>query len=73
MRCIDVLRETRNRVRIGEEMSEMFWTDRGIRQGCPLSPGLFNLLTADLEEYEKRELRLSESEGGNGVCTNLCR
>jgi len=26
-----------------------------MRQGCPLSPGLFNLLTADLEEYMKRK------------------
>lgn len=46
-RCEDMLRETRNRVRIGEERSEQFWTGRGVKQGCPLISSLFNLLTAD--------------------------
>nr|XP_034194835.1 uncharacterized protein LOC117611057 [Osmia lignaria] len=31
-------------------MTEPFWTARGLNQGCPLSPLLYNLLTADLEE-----------------------
>lgn len=46
-RCEDMLRETRNRVRIGEKRSEQFWTGRGVKQGCPLSSSLFNLLMAD--------------------------
>lgn len=46
-RCEDMLKETRNKVRIGEERSEQFWTRRGVKQGCPLSSSLFNLLMAD--------------------------
>lgn len=46
-RCEDMLRETRNRVRIGEERSEQFWTGRGVKQEYPLSSSLFNLLMAD--------------------------
>src|SRR5436190_19152882 len=53
-RCEDVIRETRNRVRVGEEVGMQFWTGKGVRQGCPLSPGLFNLLLADLEEEMRR-------------------
>lgn len=50
----DMLRETRSRMRVGGERSEQFWTGRGVKQGCPLSPGLFNLLTADLEEEMRK-------------------
>lgn len=50
----DMLRETSSRVRVREERSEQFWTERGMKQGCPLSPGLFNLLTADLKEEMRK-------------------
>lgn len=37
-------------MRVGEKMGEEFWTARGVRQGCPLSPLFFNIFLADLEE-----------------------
>jgi len=49
-RVKEILKETKSRVRVGEEVGESFWTGRGLRQGCPLSPILFNILIADLEE-----------------------
>lgn len=48
-RVEEVIRETRSRVRVGGKIGESFWTARGVRQECLLSPLLFILL-ADLEE-----------------------
>ncbi|KAL6421061.1 hypothetical protein ACFW04_013585 [Cataglyphis niger] len=53
-RSEDIMRETRNRVRRGEDLGTGFWTGRGVRQSCPLSPHLFNLITADMEEVMSR-------------------
>ncbi|CAD6219941.1 GSCOCG00011532001-RA-CDS, partial [Cotesia congregata] len=37
-RCEEVLKETNGRVRVGKDLGEKFWTVKGVRQGCPLSP-----------------------------------
>jgi len=46
----EIVRETASRVRVGGETGKSFWSIRGVRQGCPLTPILFNILLADLEE-----------------------
>lgn len=50
----ELYRETSCRVRVGKETSEPFWFKKGVRQGCPLSPTLFNLYISDIgEELDK--------------------
>lgn len=53
-RIEEVYRETKSRVRVGEKVGENFWTARGVRQGCPMSPYLFNIVMADMEEVMRR-------------------
>lgn len=43
-RVVELRRETRSRVRMEGETRGSFWTARGVRQDCSLSPLLFNLL-----------------------------
>jgi len=54
-----IYKETKNKVKVGNEYTESFWTEKGVRQGCPLSPLLFIIFIADIEEYIKRR-----QEGG---------
>lgn len=48
-RIEEVLRETRSRVRIGGGRRGILDGERG-ETGCPMSPMLFNMILADLEE-----------------------
>lgn len=54
-RVKEIYEETKSRVKVGGEIGDEFWTVRGVRQGCPLSPSLFNILTADMEEKMGRQ------------------
>lgn len=46
VRFEDMLREMRNKVR-GKEVGKQFWMERGMKQGCPLSPEMFTLLMVE--------------------------
>lgn len=50
----EVLTETKSKVRIKGGLREIFWTARGVSRRCPLSPMLFNMVLADLEEKMKK-------------------
>ena len=53
-RIKELYEETENRIRIGDKYTKTFWMERGVRQGCLLSPVLFTLFMADLEEVLKK-------------------
>lgn len=67
-RAEEMFKETRSRVMIGESMGENFWTTGRVRQGCPLSPLLFNLLMADMKR-EMGRVGSGEHIGGAKVYT----
>lgn len=53
-RIMEIYEETKCVVRTNGEYGKEFWTRKefwkGVRQGCPLSPLLFNIMMGDLEE-----------------------
>lgn len=53
-RIMETYKETKNVIKVGEKYTEGFWTRKGVRQGCPMSPTLFNIYVADLEEEMER-------------------
>ena len=50
----EIYMETKNRVRVNEKESECFWTEKGVRQECPLSATLFTIYISEIEEMFKR-------------------
>lgn len=52
---METYKETKNTIKLGERSTEEFWTRKGVRQGCPMSPTLFNIYIADLEEEMRKE------------------
>lgn len=54
-RIMETYKETINKVKIRNNYSREFWTTRGVRQGCPLSPTLFNIYLKDFEEEMRKE------------------
>lgn len=56
-RCEEVLREVlgMSTIKVEEKEGGKFWTGKGVRQGYQLSPCLFTLLLADLDEVLKEK------------------
>lgn len=49
----DLYIDNKIRIRTMEVLTDGFRTTLGVRQGCVLSPALFNLYVADLDKYMK--------------------
>lgn len=53
-RIAEIYSETLSTIKVNDKESASFWTTRGLRQGCPLSPLLFAIYLSDIEsELEK--------------------
>jgi len=53
-RVKEIYEQTKNAVRIYGNITNWFWTRKGVRQGCPLSPLLIAHVIADVEEKMKK-------------------
>jgi len=53
-RVKEIYEQTKNAVRVHGNITNWFWTRKGVRQGCPLNPLLFALVIADVEEKMKK-------------------
>lgn len=72
-RVVEVLRETKSRIKVGNDMGESFWTARGIRQGCPINFLLFSIILADIKE-EMRKVKWGGIRlGEESIFPIICR
>lgn len=67
-RILEIYKETKSRIRIGDVEVGEFWTEEGIRQGCSLSPIVFNLCLADLNEELGKVLGAGIMMGQKRMC-----
>ena len=52
---VKICRETKSKLKIGNKYTESFWTEKGIRQSCPLSPLFLILFIADIEYLREKQ------------------
>lgn len=65
----EIYKETKNIIKLGEKVTEEFWTKGGIRQGCCLSPTLFTLYIADMEGALRETLTTGIKVGKMKFCS----
>lgn len=64
-----IYKETGNRVKTEKGLTKQFWTEKGFRQGCPLSPLLFIIFIVNVKEYLKKRQKEGTAIGGMKIYT----
>lgn len=54
-RIMETYKEIMNVIKIGNRKSKVFWIKKEVRQGCPISPVLFNIYLMDIELEMRKE------------------
>lgn len=54
-RIMETYKETMNVIKVDNRKSGVFWTKKGVKQDCPMSPVLFNIYLMDLETEMRKE------------------